>query len=163
MITADELHRVLHYDPETGYFIWLVRPGKRVGAGQLAGCIDAHGYRSIRFGNVRHYGHRLAWLYMTGQHPPKYIDHANGNPADNRWANLRAATQAQNNANAKLRRNNTSGLKGACWDPRNGRWKAQIIVSGRTTHLGRFKSKEEAHSAYLAAARELYGEFARAG
>jgi hypothetical protein len=40
-------------------------------------------------------------------------------------------------------------------------WFAQISVDGRSKHLGRFPTPEQAHAAYVAAAREHYGEFAR--
>jgi len=40
---------------------------------------------------------------------------------------------------------------------------AQIIFQGQWMYLGLHPTKELAHEAYCAKARELHGEFARAG
>ncbi len=87
------------------------------------------------------------------------VDHINGDGTDNRRANLRAATHAQNMRNRKKHKNNTSGFKGV--SPMRGKWRAQIRFEGRKHHLGIFDSPEEAAEAYDEAARRLHGEFAR--
>lgn len=89
------------------------------------------------------------------------VDHINGNGLDNRRANLRPATPSQNTANARMPSDNTSGFKGVGWFARTGRWRAYITYQGRQKHLGYFDIAEEAALAYDAAARELFGEFAR--
>jgi hypothetical protein len=93
--------------------------------------------------------------------PGKSPDHINGDRLDNRRANLRPATVAENTRNQCIRRDNTSGFKGVSWDTRASRWKGQIHVGGRTRFLGYFATAEEAHERYQAAARELFGEFHR--
>ncbi|CAH0532169.1 Phage HNH homing endonuclease (ACLAME 27) [Ralstonia phage UAM5] len=100
--------------------------------------------------------HRLAWLYMTGKWPEQFIDHANMNKGDNRWGNLREANKSQNNANQPAR--TTSGLKGAYWSNASMSWQAKI----NKRYLGSYGTAEEAHAAYMEAARERFGEFARA-
>ena len=87
-------------------------------------------------------------------------DHVNLNGLDNRRSNLRLATQSQNGANKGTYRSNQCGLKGA--SPAKGKWRSQIKLNGKVKHLGYFSSAEEAHHAYLSAARMLHGEFARA-
>jgi hypothetical protein len=87
--------------------------------------------------------HRLAWLYMTGAFPKEQIDHINLDRADNRWRNLREATQSQNRANVSAYANNTSGIKGVNWDKRAGKWRAQIYIAGRKTLLGMFSAKDD--------------------
>jgi len=89
------------------------------------------------------------------------IDHRNGDRLDNRRANLRAATKAENQRNSRSRRGSSSVYKGVCWDTANGKWKATITVHRRTKHLGRYKSEREAALAYNAAALQHFGEFAR--
>ncbi|QGJ87600.1 HNH endonuclease [Gordonia phage Faith5x5] len=86
-------------------------------------------------------------------------DHRNGNGLDNRRANLREATQAQNMCN---RRPSTgaSGYKGVTWHARLNRWKGQITKAGRNHHLGYFQVAEDAARAYDDAARLMHGEFA---
>jgi hypothetical protein len=52
---------------------------------------------------------------MAGKWPAAGIDHINGNKSDNRWLNLREATQSQNMTNTGNRADNSSGYKGVCW------------------------------------------------
>jgi len=87
-------------------------------------------------------------------------DHINGDRADNRKANLRVCSQAQNARNARLSRRSSSGYKGVSWDCR-GRWLARIRVDGELKHLGRFDCKIEAAKVYNVAAVKYFGEFAK--
>lgn len=150
----------LHYDPETGIFTW--KDGQR--AGHVAGGLCKKGYRLITISkHNRYYAHRLAWLYVHGAWPDAdELDHENGNRDDNRLANLRPATRSNNKANSRLSKRNSSGLKGATYSNQAGKWMAQIF-KGRRFHLGFFDTAAEAHAAYVAAARELFGEFANDG
>jgi len=159
-IAFERLSEVLAYNPDTGVFVWRVRRG-RIPEGSPAGVTRSDGYVVIRVDYEMHYAHRLAWLYMTRELVPG-IDHINGNPSDNRWANLRTANQSSNSANAKLRSSSTSGYKGVTWAPRVKRWRSSIGHNGKRIWLGYFDTAEEAHAAYLAAARRLFGEYARA-
>lgn len=87
------------------------------------------------------------------------VDHVNGNKLDNRKVNLRIATRSENSANRRVGSRNTSGFKGV---HRSGaRWRATIRVDGKSIHLGRFDTPEEAHSEYMKSAQRLFGEFAR--
>lgn len=85
-------------------------------------------------------------------------DHQNGNGLDNRRSNLRAATTSQNNANARVRRDNTSGYKGVAYIPKSGKWRAYIGNPQR--HLGHHDTAEQAAHAYDVAAVARFGEFA---
>lgn len=87
-------------------------------------------------------------------------DHINGNGLDNRRANLREATHAENCRNRRKGSRNTSGFIGVSWHTQRGKWRAQIKVQGRTRSLGMFLDPEDAARAYDAAAREHFGEFA---
>ena len=161
MISEARLKELMTYDPETGDFAFLKRRGYR-GAGLKAGSMTAFGYWRIRIDRREYHAHRLAWLYVYGEWPEKDIDHINAIKTDNRIANLRIATPAQNNANQPLTSRNSSGFKGVTWHKRCGKWQAAIKVSGRTFHLGLFERAEDAHAAYVNAAKEHYGECARA-
>ncbi|MCF5715464.1 AP2 domain-containing protein [Pseudomonas tremae] len=86
------------------------------------------------------------------------MDHRDGVRSNNAWRNLRLATRAQNSANVPPR--GSSGLKGATYNKREQRWKAQICIRGKQTSLGTFQTAEQAHAAYRAAADEYQGQFA---
>jgi hypothetical protein len=105
--------------------------------------------------------HRLAYLYMTGEWPPAGIDHRDTNRSNNRWNNLRAATQLQNSTNSSIRIDNTSGYKGVYWHIGARKWRAQIVSKGKIHLLGYFSTPQAAHRAYCEAAIRLHGEFAR--
>jgi hypothetical protein len=161
-LTQERLKVLLHYDPETGIFTRLVQTGSRTRVGDVAGGVNVHGYRQVGVCGRLYYAHRLAWLYMTGEWPPHHTDHINGDRDDNRWPNLRLATHAQNLANSRKSKNNTSGLKGVSWDARKRKWFAQITVSRRHHFLGYFDDPTSAHGAYIDAAEKHFVQFARA-
>lgn len=89
------------------------------------------------------------------------IDHKNGDTIDNRRANLRAATVADNARNTGLRSDNSSGFKGVIWHSQIGRWRAQLIMHGKKVSLGCYSSADDAARAWDEGARRYHGEFAR--
>lgn len=92
-----------------------------------------------------------------GRH--ELIDHINGNRLDNRRANLRLCTSAQNTQHRKTPRTNRTGYKGVC---RYGnRYHASITANGVLYRLGSFLTPEDAAKAYDAKAKEVHGEFAK--
>jgi len=104
--------------------------------------------------------HRMVLKLDSGQ--PFVIDHINGDRLDNRKANLRRCTRAENAWNMGKAVTNTTGYKGVNMMP-NGRFAAQIRCHGRKYHLGCFGTAEEAHEFYCLAADLLHGEFANYG
>ncbi len=165
-LTAERLHEVLNYNPETGLFTWRVCMGNRAMAGAVAGTPHANGCIHITVDRQIYKAHRLAWFYMTGEWPTAEVDHRDMNGSNNRWLNLRMATKSQNMANRGTQTNTSSGLKGAYRykaGERYGKpWQAGIQVDGKKLHLGHFATAEEAHAAYCVAAKKYFGEFARA-
>lgn len=163
-LTQERLKELLSYDPLTGVFLWKVdRGGKK--AGDIAGC-KKRSYTMISIDDEIYRAHHLAWLYMKGNFPDLFIDHRDLNKHNNIWTNLREATKSQNMANVGLIKSNKSGFKGVsrysagerCGKP----WQASIQKDGKSKSLGQFATKEEAHAAYVAAAEQIFGEFARA-
>lgn len=161
MLTADRLREVVDYDPGTGVFTWKASTRGHVKKGSVAGSVKERGYRGIGIDGILYREHRLAFLYQTGEWPKEQIDHINGVRDDNRYANLREATNAENRRNSKRRVNNRSGFKGVSWHNQSRRWRARIKLHGKSTHLGLFASKENAYAAYCAAAEKYHGEFGR--
>lgn len=144
MITQDRLKELLHYDANTGVFTWLVTSSNRAQAGSVAGGLNAKGYGRIRVDNELHMAHRLVWLYMTGQMPRNQIDHINGTRSDNRWCNLREATNKENLENSKLYSSNRSGFRGVLFHKATGKWLAQVTHNYRLIYLGLFETPDEA-------------------
>lgn len=159
-LTQESLKHVLHYDPDTGAWTWLVRRGGTANAGSIAGWIEnSTGYLRITVLGRREYAHRLAFLYMEGSLPENDVDHRNRNPGDCRWNNLRRATTSQNLANRPIRTNNSCGVKGV--RKRHNLWEARLSKNGSLVYRSVHPSREEAAAAYAAAAKEHFGEFAR--
>jgi|KBSSwiStaDraftv2_1062776.scaffolds.fasta_scaffold633658_2 hypothetical protein len=161
-LDQDRLWEVLRYEPDTGKFFWLKRPGGGARTdlvGKQAGCVNDKNYRVIMIDSKEYAAHRLAWLYVYGDWPANQIDHINRNRTDNRIVNLREATGPQNCANAKAR-SSRSGLKGAHWNKRyGGKWSATIHRNGRAQWLGYFSTAKKAHTAYCKAAKGVDKEF----
>lgn len=128
---------------------WCLRSGPRgvyAGRGQI-----------IEGRRCTVYMHRV----ILGAPDHLHVDHINGDGLDNRRANLRTATLAQNRWNEGVRRNNLSGFKGVSFVAAKSKWRAEINAAGRKLHLGYFATAEEAGAAYKAAAEDLHAEFAR--
>jgi hypothetical protein len=170
-LDAALLRELLDYDAATGLFTWRYRPngspqwnGKH--AGKVASSLNKDGYVQIMLrlpgAKGRLYrGHRLAWLWMTGEWPDFDIDHENTQRADNGWLNLRPASNAQNLMNRGATKRNIVGLKGVGLHRATGRWRARIMLHSEEVHLGLFDSAEQAHAAYRVAAVKYHGQFAR--
>lgn len=160
-LSPKRLREVLHYDAESGVFTWLIAPSSRALKGSRAGAVRPDGYRTIGVDGASYLAHRLAVFYMTCRWPKADVDHINLIPGDDRWRNLREASRAENKANIRPPRTNSSGIKGVTWNKKDRRWRAQIKVSGKHRVIGGYLTKAEAASAYERAAREAFGEFAR--
>lgn len=91
------------------------------------------------------------------------VDHINGNSLDNRKCNLRICTNSQNQHNRGKSKRNTTGYKGVCLDKRRNKYYAQICINRHKINLGYFETPEQAHDAYVAAAKEYHKEFSNAG
>lgn len=137
-ITADEVRRLLDYDPETGVFTRLVRTSNRICEGDVAGCLSDSGYWLVRVGGRRYPAHRLAWLYAYDEWPRDEIDHIDRDRANNRLSNLRQATRRENAQNLSLSCKNTSGVTGVSWDAQRAKWCVRLRLNRRKLHFGRF-------------------------
>lgn len=152
------------YDPKVGIFYWkkdgvcgrgrvVARAGKEAGT-----TCKRSGYRLINIDCVPRPSHRLAWLYVYGNLPVNRIDHINGNPSDNRIANLRdvvAQVNSQNMRRAMASKKHGS-LLGTAWHKGTGKWRALIKVGFKQRSLGYFNTEEEAHEAYLVGKRKFH-------
>lgn len=159
MLTQERLQEVLNYDPLTGVFV-RINNCKGHYAG-IAGSISHLGYIQVWVDRKPYLGHRLAWLYMTGNFPDGHIDHINGVRGCNIWTNLRECTNQQNQLNVGISASNTSGFRGVSFHKPLGKWKASGKLNGKNKHLGYYTEIEQASEAYQAFARQHHGEFYR--
>lgn len=164
----EDIKSRLSYNPDTGIVSWATsvsgnngKPWRADLAGKEAGASREDGYRSIAIGAKSVLAHRIAWILHYGVNPPAFVDHVNGNKSDNRISNLRLATKAQNGFNKGKAKANTSGWKGVYLHRKSGLWTSRIRVNGSTISLGYFRDLKEAAEAYIFAALEHHGEYAR--
>lgn len=149
-LTAERLRNLLSYNEKTGDFTWIVSRGNQFSKpGMKAGFKDTYGHLGIEIDGKRYLSHRLVWLYVYGKWPDQQIDHINRIRDDNRLENLRDVPSTVNANNKGNYRNNTTGFKGVTI--KNGRFIAQITISGKCQYLGSFGTAEEANEAYQAA------------
>lgn len=122
-------------------------------------CLNA-GYASRVICNPRRrlvYMHRLIMQAPAGLQ----VDHINGLRTDNRRANLRLCTHAENKRAYKKPSRGSSRYRGVSWNTREQKWKVTIMVERKNLHLGYFTAELKAAAAYDAAALKYFGEFAQ--
>ena len=169
--SPDDLRKILDYDPVTGILTWkprsveMFKAGRPTAeharawwnaryAGKQAGAISL-GYLKVSVFDLRIQAHRVCWAIHYGEWPEGQIDHINGDRTDNRIANLRVVTNAENMRNKKRPANNISGVVGVYWEALANRWRAGIGVDGAWHSLGVFTSFDEACAARAAAELKL--------
>lgn len=159
-LTAQRLRALLTYDSDTGIFKWDVNLNGAAKRGSIAGTIDTNGYVSIKIDKKFYRAHRLAWLYVYGVWPEKYIDHINHVTTDNRIANLRECDNSQNQCNQRVQKRSKSGTKGVTWHKATGKWQVQCKLNGKNYHGGTFESLEEAVRVCADLRKSIHEEFA---
>lgn len=140
IIDAADVHLV------EGYNWYAAKPGR-----------SAYAVRGVWIGGAKIFMHRVILDAPDGV----FVDHINGNGLDNRRANLRLATPAQNVQNSGRQSNNTSGVRGVSFHKRSRKWQAAICCNRKRTFLGQFDTLQEASQSYATARAALHGEFGR--
>jgi hypothetical protein len=159
MIASDLVRELFDY--RDGHLYWRKKTNRNHVITRPAGTINVTGYRVVTINGKKIHAHRLIWLWH-GLELPQQIDHINGDPADNRIENLRAADYMTNAYNSRIKSDNTSGVKNVSWCNTYQRWVVQLRAAGKKVS-GRFKTKEEAAMFARAKRKELHGEFACEG
>jgi hypothetical protein len=155
----EEILEMLEYDKETGDMTWKVRRGRMAWPGAKAGTMGPIGYKQVGLFGFRYMLHRVAWFMHYGEWPENELDHINGIRDDNRIENLRPATREQNTQFCKMRKDNTTGVKGVSF--RDGRYLARVRLNGTRKHIGIFSNLNDAEAAIKAAREEMHKEFAK--
>lgn len=172
------LKECVEYDPETGLFTWRVRPvehfssekAQRHWNRRFAGTpafrnVTTNGYLSGRITYEGRYSrlgaHRAAWALTHGEYPSDQLDHVSRDRTDNRLANLRSASQTENNWNAASKPRENGLPRGVT---KNGKYRfaAGIWNAKKYTYLGTFDTPEEASAAWQEAAQRTRKHFLEA-
>jgi hypothetical protein len=150
-----------HFKVEGGNLVRLI-DARRTKAGQIVGSPNNEGYLKFGHKSKVYSVHRVIYL-LTHKEDPECVDHINGNVADNRPENLRAAVIQTNAYNQKLSKINTSGCKGVHHLKDGNGYQASIKYNRKRKFLGTFKSLEDAKE-FIELAREMvHGQFANHG
>lgn len=160
-LTFKEADTVLRYSKRTGLLVWKRRPEgpkqwNSCNAGKVAGTRRKDGCIQISVGGKLYQAARVAWTLATGAPPPVIVDHKNGMSDDNRWRNLRLASNSENHRNSRARGEWPKGV----YRNNRGIFVAQIKYNGVNHYLGSFTSAEAAHKRYMREARRVFGRFA---
>lgn len=167
-LDIDFLRDCLTYETSSGLLFWKKRPLAHFAnanacgvwnskhAGSVAGSPNTKRRWSTKINSKLYQNHRLAWALHYGCWPEDQIDHINGDPEDNRLANLRVVSNAENQRNASRKVNNTSGVTGVSWHRRDEIWHVNIRGNGKLRYVGSFRNFDHAVAARKAAERE-YG------
>lgn len=154
----EELKQYYKYLPDTGELI-LIKSRCNADKQKLNKPIGSlGGPERRRTWVVKHKGKsyyisRIAWLLMTGKDPGLLlVEHKNRNPKDNRWENLRLATEAENNYN-KI-------FVGYSQRKDTGLYRVRVTLDKKRITVGNFKTEEEAKKAAQDARKLFYREFA---
>jgi len=103
--------------------------------------------RNLSQHRLVYYAHNQDWdIWDTS--PDNMIDHYNRKRDDNRIENLHVVNCQQNHFN--------KGAKGYSWHKNRNKWRAQIMLNGKTIHIGYFDTEEKAHNAYIKRKLELH-------
>lgn len=161
------LWSILDYDETTGALIWKTRPLASFGTNKTGLAWNAkHGGRPafVALGANRYlYGsiwgvkflaHRIIFKMMVGRDPVG-VDHIDGNTQNNRWRNLREASQSTNCRNSAMPRSNTSGHVGVYFIGSRNKWVAAVKIGGKFKNLGYFDDYEDAVAARRSANRQF--------
>lgn len=157
ILSQEYLHSLFDY--KEGELFWKI---SRFGASKNApaGSITNRSYRVVYIDYKQQALHRMIFLYHHG-YLPKYIDHIDRNPLNNKIENLREATASENAQNSKICSTNTSGFKNVFLCNRTKKWRVRLSVNGNRLHIGSFEDIELADLVAQEARDKFHGKFAR--
>jgi hypothetical protein len=158
MITQQQALEAFQY--RDGELYWKVPKSIRIKVGEKIDGLDCHGYKRVRFNGRLYRVHRIIFLMHYG-YMPKYIDHVNGNRADNRLENLREANAVENACNRAMQSNNSTKVKGVIWRKNIKHYEVSVQVNKIKHYCGIYKDLELAELVAVMAREKYHKQFAR--
>lgn len=178
------LRQCFRYDYASGKLYWKVRPahhfagwrGRAIFNGRFAGkeagtihetngavhLIVGVSYLGRKLGD--YFVHRIIWAWVRGEDPGESIlDHRDNNGLNNRFDNLRKATQLGNTHNSRIASHNTSGFKGVYYRKPRSKWYGALLLNGKRHLTPHFDTAEQAAAALRRLRSKLHKEFANHG
>lgn len=162
-VSVDYIKSKLRVNTRTGKVYWidpsihhLPLVGKE--AGYPCNSRGGKKYHVIGIDGVTYRRSYLIYTVKHGVWPHPFLDHINGDSLDDRASNLRIATRLQNSWNRKSGRPNKTLPMGV--RKMGPRFQARIRKNNSMNYLGVFETVQDAHSAYLKARKEFFGEWA---
>ncbi|OKP31351.1 HNH endonuclease [Serratia fonticola] len=134
----------------------------RAKAGMIAGSLNHNGYYHVMLKGIRYQAHRIIYEMLYGEIRPGWlVDHADGDPTNNKISNLRLASHSDNTVNSKKRKRKSNLPKGI-HEAAPGYYAAQVNY-GKTSKK-KFSRDLTFITAWVIAIRnELHGQFANHG
>ena len=163
-LTVETLKAHLSYRASNGKFFWhdLERPNQRgpKPKNPAGAIVRSAGHRKViqipEF-KFKFLTARLAFLYMTGQWPKGQVDHADLDPTNDSWENLKDVSPSEARIRVGLRSDNREHVSGVHKSAKG--WRAQCAKNGKIVYRKWFKTREEAVSARMKAVRKYHGEY----
>ena len=156
MIKKEQLLDLFEYD--NGELRWK-KSRQGVSAGSIVGCGNGFGYKTTKIDGVRYRVHRLIFMMFHG-FMPETVDHINGDTADNRIENLRAATRTQNQQNRTKPITGKNPSKNVYLDKHSSKWRVSFKLNGKQRSFGSYDDLDFAELVAIEARNKLHGAFA---
>lgn len=145
--SQETINQLFRYDASTGLLYRKIARGGQCKNQAITGN-DGRGYVAVKIDSKTYKAHRIIWK-MHHNTEPEEIDHIDRNPQNNRIENLRGVTKSQNQHNARMRLDNSSGVSGVCWNVVHKKWQSRIQIEGANYELGMYDCKALAGMKYM--------------
>lgn len=159
-LTQNKVKELFEY--RDGSLFWKIRSAYRIQIGDKVGGTNGskQPYLRLRIKEHRYLVHRVIYLYHHG-YMPDFVDHIDGDIANNNIENLREVSVSQNQLNRKTRSDNILNIKNVRYSKRQKKYAVKLSINKKPKHIGYFKDLELAELVATMAREKYHGEFAR--
>ena len=171
-ITQEYLHELFTYNEEEGCLYWKERPqshfsnkrahtkfNKEWAYKKVGHRSDGNGHTITTIQDINHPTKDIIWIWHYGDIPSGYIvDFIDCDKNNSFIDNLKLYDKYFKEAQRKMQKDNTSGVKGVRWNGKYGHWAASLGYKRKEIYLGVSKDKDEAIAMRLAAEIKYHGQ-----